>query len=125
MREPSTRRSTSATRSVMAVVSPADSHACSELFRNCRWRTSATGAGTSMPENLQRRRRFHLRRHPPALGDQTSALAPVAVPALPLGLDVLAEIVEDEPRAALRALAVVDHRAQLRPILDPALLVVG
>ena len=47
------------------------------------------------------------------------------LPQSQLGVDVLAEVLEDEPRAALRALAVVDHRAELRAVLDAALLVVG
>ena len=58
-------------------------------------------------------------------GEPTTPVAGVAVPALPRRIDVLAEILEDESRAALRALTVVDHRAQLRAILNAPLLVVG
>src|SRR6185437_3461352 len=55
---------------------------------------------------------------------QDVPVAGVAVAALPLGIDRFAEVLEDEARAALRALTVIDHRAQLRPILRAPLLVV-
>src|SRR3982751_513677 len=52
-------------------------------------------------------------------------VARVAVAALPLGFHILAEVIEDESRAALRRLTILNHRAQLGAILQPARLVVG
>src|SRR4051794_2671147 len=52
-------------------------------------------------------------------------VAGVAVPALPIGVHVLAEVVENEARAALRGLTVLHHSTQLRAILDATRLVVG
>src|SRR5215217_1361202 len=57
--------------------------------------------------------------------DHEPAGAGVAVLALPIGLDVFAEVLENEPRAALGALTVVDHRAELGAVLNAALLVIG
>src|ERR1051325_1338702 len=54
-----------------------------------------------------------------------AAVADVAHPALPVGFHVLAEIIENEARSALRALTVGNHRAQLGAVLLPAMLVVG
>src|SRR5688500_501154 len=52
-------------------------------------------------------------------------VARVAVAALPVGIRLLSEILEDVARAASRGLAVVDHRAQLRLVALPTLLVIG
>src|ERR1700753_3075461 len=53
------------------------------------------------------------------------ALTSVAVLARPVRIDLLVEVLEDETRATLRALTVVDHRTQFVAILHSALLVVG
>src|SRR6185312_10873801 len=46
------------------------------------------------------------------------------IAAMPLGIDLLAEVLEDESRPTLRALAVADHRTELRAILRATFLVV-
>src|SRR5438128_381208 len=52
-------------------------------------------------------------------------VARVAVAAPPVVLHILAEVLEDEPRAAARRLREVDHGLQLRLVARAALLVVG
>src|SRR5690606_26013148 len=52
-------------------------------------------------------------------------VAGVAVAASPVGVALLAEVLEDVARAALRGLAEADHRAELLLVAGPALLVVG
>jgi hypothetical protein len=52
-------------------------------------------------------------------------VARIAILTTPIRLDVLAEILEDESRSALRTLAVVDHRAKFGAILDSPLFVIG
>src|SRR3954470_15171578 len=72
---------------------------------------------------LECRRRRHLGRLHPALHHEI-AVAGIAVVAAPAGFHVLAEILEDESRAALGALTVSNHGAKLGPVLDAALLVI-
>src|SRR5205823_9824092 len=52
-------------------------------------------------------------------------VARVAVAALPVRLDILAEILENEPRAALCRLTVLHHGAKLGAVLQTTRLVIG
>src|SRR5690348_15859227 len=52
-------------------------------------------------------------------------VAPVAIAALPVRLNLLAEVFEDESSAALRALAVLHHCSKLRSVLHTPRFVVG
>src|SRR4051812_8599845 len=72
----------------------------------------------------ERSDRHHVCRRAPSAHDETP-VARVAIMALPVRVDVLAEVVEDEPRPTLRTLTVGNHRLELGAILDAPLLVVG
>src|SRR6185503_14315126 len=57
--------------------------------------------------------------------DHEATVARVAVVAAPIRVDGLAEVLQDVARAALSALTIVDHRAELRAVEQAPLLVVG
>src|SRR5262245_37889744 len=137
IRDKNVRRIRSSTSNTMAPVSAAVSHARRVLLNHCVSSTSNRRAGAvietsrkTLNDNrdqlrLQRRRTDGRRGPGSTPGHHDFPVACIAVPTFPPGDIFLAEVVEDEPRPALCALTVVDHRAQLGPILESPLFVVG
>src|SRR5579872_6601430 len=126
--------------SATAAARPAPSQVWTELLKNCRcrkstgsvsigrWRLSRmerpmiTDRALRRPGGIRRQAFAGVRRAAPDHGER--AVTGVAVPALPVGRHVLAEVIEYEPRSTLRALTVGNHGAELGAVLQPALLVI-